>query len=175
MNSEPVSDVFREPSRTRIHKSTTHSSILPLVVVVLTVLISPAAMLDHCLLGTLQVVLLSACLLAAGCGSPAEQHRVDAETARATLKNVLTSWQEGATTESWQSASPQVVVQDMEWQQGAALESFEILAGDEAVDANLRCPVRLVVRSPDGGTSERTVTYLVGTSPVLTVFRAMGP
>jgi len=113
-------------------------------------------------------------LCLAGCTAPAERHQVDPQTARSTLEAVLASWREGATPESWREKSPSVVVQDMDWQRGSKLESFEILS-TEAVDANLNCSVKLVLQDTAGKSSKRTVSYLVGTSPVLTVFRGLGP
>lgn len=115
-------------------------------------------------------------LLIGGCGGySAEANRVDPELARQTLEEVLTSWQEGATPESWQQKTPQVVVQDMEWKSGKTLKSFEILDGGQAIDANLNCQVKLTLTDGETGERQRTVTYYVGTSPVLTVFRAPGP
>lgn len=115
-------------------------------------------------------------LCVAGCGRySAEKHRVEAPTARSTLEQVLDSWRQGASLESWQEKSPQVVVQDMEWRSGAQLHSFEILGEGEAIDANLHCQVKLSLMDPKKGRTEKTVTYLVGTSPVITVFRAPGP
>lgn len=111
-----------------------------------------------------------------GCGgySP-EAHRVDPALARKTLEEVLASWQQGATPESWQEKTPQVVVQDMEWKSGTKLKSFEIVGDGKAIDANLNCRVKLTFADGDDGERERTVLYYVGTSPVLTVFRAPGP
>jgi hypothetical protein len=108
-----------------------------------------------------------------GCGpaySP-EAHRVDPVQARSTLEAVLTGWQQGETPDAWQQKSPAVVVQDMEWKAGAKLTAFEIVS-TEAVDANLHCQVKLALEDPQKGKVEKTVKYLVTTSPVLTVFRA---
>ena len=110
-----------------------------------------------------------------GCRSKlANEHRVESSKARETLQAVLASWQEGEPPESWQKKSPQVIVQDMDWKTGAKLKSFEILGEGEAIDANLHCQVKLRFSSPHNGQSESDVTYLVGTSPVLTVFRSFG-
>lgn len=122
---------------------------------------------------------LIGCVLAvsmlSGCRSKASiEHRVEQSVARDTLKSVLNSWQDGATPESWQKKSPQVVVQDMDWKSGAKLKSFEILGEGEAIDANLYCQVKLRFSPSHNGKSESQVTYLVGTSPVITVFRAVG-
>lgn len=110
-----------------------------------------------------------------GCGgySP-EAHRVDPALARKTLEQVLKSWQEGATPDSWQQKSPQVVVQDMDWKFGKKLESFEIMDDADAIDANLHCRVKLSLHGDTNG-EQKLVTYYVGTSPVLTVFREPGP
>jgi hypothetical protein len=119
--------------------------------------------------------LLMNVILAAGCGGyTAAEHRVEATTARSALEQVLDSWRQGASPESWQLKSPQIVVQDMEWRSGAKLQSFEILDEGEAIDANLHCRVKLKLLDPKKGGSEKTVTYLVGTSPVITVFRSPG-
>jgi len=110
-----------------------------------------------------------------GCGGQGgSPHPVDPELARQTLRKVLESWQAGDSIDSWQKQSPPVVVQDMDWISGHSLEAFEILDDGEPVDANLHAKVRLtLVSDKSGGASDKTVTYLVSTSPRLTVFREM--
>ena len=110
-------------------------------------------------------------LLLSACSNTMESHPVDPDLARDTLDAVLTSWQAGATPESWQQKTPSVVVQDMDWKSGRKLKSFEVIEPTEAVDANLHCQVKLVFEDPEKGEMEQTVKYVVGTSPVLTVFR----
>jgi hypothetical protein len=111
--------------------------------------------------------------LLAGCSNKMEAHPVDPNLARNTLDAVLKSWQEGATPESWQQKTPSVVVQDMDWKTGKKLKSFEVIEPTESVDANLHCQVKLTLEDPEKGEVEQTVKYVVGTSPVLTVFRAV--
>ncbi len=122
----------------------------------------------------LKTLLLFMSLYISGCGYSAAEHRVTSTTARSTLESVLKSWQAGESSESWQEKTPKVVVQDMDWRAGAKLQSFEILGEGEAIDANLHCQVKLKFAQPQNGKKEVTVTYLVGTSPVLTVFRELG-
>ncbi|MBW3541480.1 MAG: hypothetical protein KY476_14530 [Planctomycetes bacterium] len=112
-----------------------------------------------------------AAALMCGCGGPDLADPVDPDRARGTLQDVLESWQKGATPESWREKSPEVVVQDMDWNGGAKLHSYEFLGPGEALDANLHAPVRLTLVDPQGRRQEKTVTYIIGTSPVLTVFR----
>jgi len=96
--------------------------------------------------------------------------------ARTTLETALSNWQLGDSPDSLRQREPQIVVQDIDWMAGRTLEEFELLDEGEAVDANLYCRVRLVVA--DSGQSEaqeQMVTYIVTTSPSLTVFRSMTP
>lgn len=125
--------------------------------------------------GTLSVLVLFFVGLG-GCGGySAEEHRVDSTRARSLLEEVLTSWKEGQTPESWRERTPEVVVQDLEWQQGAKLKAFAIQGPGEAVDANLHCHVKLILEDAQNKEVMRTVKYLVGTSPVFTVFREPAP
>ena len=126
--------------------------------------LSPAAMLAVAL------------LVSPGCGSggpPAAP--VDSDEARQTLEAVLASWQAGEAPADWRERDPEVVVQDMDWLRGTRLKRYELLGPGTAVDANLHCEVKLWLEDPDRGEMERTVTYEVGTDPVLTVFRQVMP
>lgn len=114
-----------------------------------------------------------AVLVVGGCsGDSPDKFLVKSDIARETLAKVLTSWQQGSTPESWQSRIPPVVVQDLEWSSGTKLDSFEVMGDGEAIDANLHCKVKLRLSDGPNGAGEKTVTYLVSTEPVLTVFRA---
>lgn len=98
---------------------------------------------------------------------------VEPEVARRTLEQVLAHWKQGGTPDQCQSETPPVVVQDLDWLGGARLLSFELLGGGDPRDANLFCDVKLVLEDASHKRLERTVTYCVGTDPVLTVFRAL--
>jgi hypothetical protein len=50
---------------------------------------------------------------------------------------------------------------------------YEVLDGGKPESANLVARVKLSLEDKEGAKSEKTVTYLVGTAPVLTVFRDM--
>ena len=132
--------------------------------------------------GTLLVV--AACLAALatvllpGCGDPSRAHAVNQPTARDALKIALDGWKNGQTPASFASASSPIVVQDFEWDSGAKLLEYQLVDDGKAVDANLRVQVKLTLaggggKAPTGKNSEKTVWYLVGTSPKVTVFRDM--
>ncbi len=105
-----------------------------------------------------------------GCGG-GNPHPVKPDVARQTLTQVMESWKKGEKPESLEQAAKKIVVQDMDWMSGSALVGYEVLGDDKPVGANLVAKVKLQLRDKDGQQSEKTVTYLVGTSPVLTVFR----
>jgi hypothetical protein len=111
-------------------------------------------------------------IVAAGCGG-GPSHPVDTGVARKTLVETLDRWKEGETPEDLQKSKPQIVVQDMDWLGGAELVAYEVVGDGEPIDANLLAKVKLTLKGKDGKTSVKTVSYLVGTSPALTVFRDM--
>lgn len=98
-----------------------------------------------------------------GCGSSAP---VDAPKAKQALVAALDAWKRGDKPESLKP----IVVQDMDWMGGAKLVSYELGDGKDD-NLNLRCPVKLKLVGADGKDVEKTVIYMVGTSPVTTVFR----
>lgn len=106
-----------------------------------------------------------------GCGGNA--HAVKPDVAQQTLRTALDSWKSGQTVESLKKGSPSIVVQDQDWSGGAKLVDYEVLDGAKPVDANLQAKVKLKLRDAKDVEAEKTVSYVVGTSPVLTVFRDM--
>lgn len=119
------------------------------------------------------VVVLSVAL--PGCGKSTKADLVDPTLARSTLESVLESWRRGDPIDSWQINDAPIVVQDLDWKAGVKLASFEILDQGDAVDANLFCQVELSLIDSRSKSFTRNVTYIVGTSPVPTVFRSLTP
>jgi hypothetical protein len=115
-------------------------------------------------------LLISLSMLTIGCSNP---HQVKVDVAENTLKSVMESWKSGQAPDSLQKATPPIVVQDMDWMAGAKLVDYQIIDGGKPVDSNLHAKVKLKLANSKGKETEKTVTYLVGTSPKLTVFRDM--
>lgn len=112
------------------------------------------------------------CVWLAGCGYAVHQSKpVDGDKARDILKDVLESWKGGDSIESLQSQDPPIIVQDFDWMGGAKLLEYTILPDDKEIDANLEANVKLKLKDKQGAESEKTVIYLVGTAPKMTVFR----
>jgi len=128
--------------------------------------------------GTLGVIVASlismAGLVLPGCSGTAA-HAVDTSRARDALVNALDHWKQGDTPRSLATSSTPMTVQDFDWQGGARLLEYQVLGEGEAKDANLSIKVKLTLDGLQGKTkkSEKTVSYLVTTSPSVTVFRDM--
>ncbi|WP_165221399.1 hypothetical protein [Aquisphaera insulae] len=110
-----------------------------------------------------------AALIAAlpGC-STGEAHAVDTSKAREALASSLDAWKRGEDSRSVSS----ITIQDFDWERGAKLEGYEILGDGQAKGANLSIQVKLRLAAAAGKkATEKSVYYLVGTSPSVTVFR----
>lgn len=119
-------------------------------------------------LAALAVVLLAGCSVGPKLAAP-----VEPDKARAALRTALDAWKAGKPIGSLAEASPPIVAQDFDWLAGAKLDDYAVLDEGKAEDANLKVRVRLAVRPAQGAAVKKTVTYVVGTDPKLTVFRAM--
>jgi len=111
------------------------------------------------------IVALSIAGCSAGVANP-----VDPDRARVALKTALDHWKSGGDPLSMPTSATPMTVQDLEWQSGAKLLDYEVLGDGEPADANLRVKVKLTLAGK-GKKAEKTVNYLVTTSPAVTVFR----
>jgi hypothetical protein len=117
-------------------------------------------------LGTLAFLMLS------GCSGRSAASPVNAALARESLKVALEHWKKGEDPKSLESSSTPMVAKDFEWDAGAKLLDYKILDDGREEDANLRVPVKITL-SQQGKTKavEKTASYVIGTSPSVTVFR----
>ncbi|MEZ6087333.1 MAG: hypothetical protein R3C05_04750 [Pirellulaceae bacterium] len=123
------------------------------------------------LVARLGIVLLL--LVIPSCG-PRRAAPVDADLAEQTLLRVLETWKSGGTISQLRSADQPVVVQDASWTEGKTLESYTLVGDGWVEDANLFQDVELTF-APEAGRRSvpKRVTYVIGTDPVITVFRAI--
>lgn len=118
-------------------------------------------------------MMLAVAVLGTGCGGGGPSHPVNPTKARDALVQTLDHWKSGGTPGSMATASPPVTVQDFDWTQGTKLTGYEIVGDGTSIDANLSIKVKLDLVDANGKPVEKTVSYLVGTSPSITVFRDM--
>jgi len=107
--------------------------------------------------------------LLAGCARNARGLSVNETAARDACQTFLTAWKDG---KKAQDLAPKITGKDSDWDAGFVLESFEILPEQRSDGANLFFKVRQKVKTPAGAVQEQEVGYVVGTSPVVTVFRS---
>jgi hypothetical protein len=114
-----------------------------------------------------------ACLLAVGCGR--SNAPTDVPSAKAALTAALESWKAGQPPDSLRQRSPSIVMVDEAWQKGEKLESFENVAPETDDGVNLHCTVKLAINGERDVRRSEQVTYIVGTSPMITIFRDPSP
>lgn len=112
-------------------------------------------------------------LFLTGCGEP-RAAAVDAVLAKTSLREVMEHWKNGGAMEELRKRDSEIVVQEMWWSDGRKLLSYQIIGEGRVEDANWFCDVELQVSAGDGKEPiKKTFTYVVGTDPVITVFRAI--
>jgi hypothetical protein len=103
-----------------------------------------------------------------GCEQNARGLAVDKAGARQFCTTFLTAWKDG---KKAADLRPKITGNDSDWEAGKILESFEILPDERTDGANLFLTVRRTIKAPEGASQQQEVEYVVGTSPVVTVFR----
>lgn len=118
-------------------------------------------------------ITLSVCFMMAilgcltGCENSARDYPLNADVAHASLEKALTAWVEGKKPDD---LKPEIIMGDFTWDSGKKLVSFEILTDGESSDGtNLHIKVNRKFNT-NGKESESQVLYIVGTSPVITIF-----
>ncbi len=109
--------------------------------------------------------------LLAGCGPRGDRHALDRDVAVRSLTRFFDEWKAGGTAASLQAGDPAVVGKDPDWDAGRKLDSWTLVDSSFSDGVNLHAVVRLKLASGAGDSREREITYLVGTSPVITIFR----
>jgi hypothetical protein len=117
--------------------------------------------------------LLLVVMVLAGCGGTQRAADVDPERARDALKTTLDGWRKGDAADALKDGSPSIVAQDLDWLAGVKLVDYKVSGEGKSIAANLYVPVALTLKLPNGKEVKKSVTYVVGTSPYLTVFRSL--
>jgi hypothetical protein len=109
------------------------------------------------------------CVVLAGCsGGEGRTLALDQDAAREACKEFLNAWKSGEKSDDLQ---PAIIGKDEDWSAGAKLLEYELLPNEMDGGSNLHIPVRLTLKNAQGSESKLDVTYIVGTSPKVTVFR----
>lgn len=120
------------------------------------------------MLKSLSLVFLVLVFCGAGCSKTSRDLKLDAELARSSLEKALKAWVEG---KKPADLKPEITVGDAMWNAGKKLVSFEIKTADEKSDgSNLYIPVLREMKDDKGKVTKAEMIYVVGTSPVVTIF-----
>jgi hypothetical protein len=111
-------------------------------------------------------------LLLPGCSGSSRLGAVNDSLARESLKVALEHWKKGEDPKSLLSSATPMTAQDYEWASGAKLLDYQFLDDGREEDANLRVQVKITLAQEGKGKAvEKNASYVVGTSPTVTVFR----
>lgn len=115
------------------------------------------------------LVLALLCGVVVGCSRSARSLSLNQPQAREACTAFLSAWKDG---KKIGDLSPKIVGRDSDWESGQKLESFELLPEEHSDGTNLHLKVRRTLKDDKGREIKQEVAYVVGTSPVVTVFRS---
>lgn len=105
-------------------------------------------------------------LVVCGCSHRSTDYPLNPEIARESVRKAMQAWADG---KAPPDLKPEIIIGDTAWDQGTKLASFEILSKEETTDgSNLH--ISVLRKFGKTGAKEAKVTYIVGTSPVITIF-----
>lgn len=81
----------------------------------------------------------------------------------------LNAWRKGESIEALAKGSPVIYFNDPKVQKGLQLSDYTVDEGHEFFGQSVRLSAILSFVGKEGGTKERTVAYLVDTSPVIVI------
>lgn len=119
--------------------------------------------------GRLVCCALSLCLSTLGCSKP--NVPAEPDLARSSLEAALGVWKSGESTDALAQHKPPITVTDFAWKAGQKLTDFHLLGEPTSDGVNLHFQSELTLTRPQGGESTEKVGYIVGTHPVVTIFR----
>ena len=123
----------------------------------------------NCIVRRLTCAAITACMLLAGCGHTSLP--LDPNYARTSLERAMEQWKSGADQTALTAGAEPIVMNDVDWRAGSKLVSYKILDSGETVGSNMHTTVELVLNDKKKKPKKQKVTYIVGTSPVVTIFR----
>jgi len=104
-----------------------------------------------------------------GCGRTARSLSLNQPKAREACNEFHAAWQNG---KKVSDLKPKIIGRDSDWETGQTLVSFEVLPEGRSDGTNLHLTVRRTVKDTQGKETQQEVAFVVGTSPVVTVFRS---
>lgn len=112
----------------------------------------------------------AACLMVSGCDQGARDLALDRNLARQSFVQFLETWKDGGRPGDLKEGDPAMIVGESTWEGGWSLTSYRLVDTKTDDGTNLHATAELVLRNPAGREVKSIKTYIVGTSPVITIF-----
>lgn len=103
-----------------------------------------------------------------GCGH--KNLPVTPDLATQSLEAALSSWKQGESLAALDQRTPPITVGDFAWREGRKLSDYRLIGEAKTDGFNVRYDVELKFADAQGAAVEH-VSYIVGTSPAITIFR----
>src|SRR5262249_20621679 len=113
------------------------------------------------------MLLLGAVLV--GCGGGSLPDQADPAQAKEGLPLALDAWQKGQSLDALRARTPAIHFNDHKPAAGMRLLSYELRDEHEFFGQSVRFKVKATVEQKGGASKERTLTYLVDTSPAVVI------
>jgi len=104
-----------------------------------------------------------------GCAPSAA--KLDKPTAETALATFLEAWKNGEKPADLKAKQPSIIAGGSDFTEGRKLAEYKIINQDKSDGSNLHAIVELTI-GEGKNVRKRQVTYVVGTSPVITIFPA---
>lgn len=104
-----------------------------------------------------------------GCSSSPQPS--NSQTALQSLEKMLETWKTGGTAADLKTAQPSVIAVDDDWERKATLVAYQVQPNPFDDGVNLHYTVQLTLKNAKGKEVKKEQVYVVGTNPVITIFR----
>lgn len=119
-----------------------------------------------------RLAVAAALLTVVGCGARSARNlKLDKELAHNSLETCLKAWKSREKIESLTQLKPPMICRDSDWETGATLQDFKFVGVETDDGTNLHSAVELSMLDKYGREVRKSVKYVVGTSPSITVLR----
>jgi hypothetical protein len=122
----------------------------------------------------ISVVVTLVLIGALGCSGAPKVSDSDPAQAKEIANRILESWKSGGSMDSLKKQSPPIFAMIDLWKDGCSLDSYEIMGDGEMLGPNVRLQVRFQCKDKAGKKVDRTINYLVTTTPAITFIKEDG-
>lgn len=105
------------------------------------------------------------------CGCQAKSQPSDPSLAQQSIEKMLETWKGGGAATDLKVATPSIIAVDDDWERNLALSDYRVETNPFNDGVNLHFTVRLTLKNKQGKEVKKEQVYIVGTYPVITIFR----